>query len=63
METLATFLAPKFAERPLLSESEEKFQEKQTEFASRIAKVGILPFGRGLVRSGAVPVENGESFA
>ena len=49
METLATFLASKFAEKPLFGESGEKFQEKQTEFASRIAKVAILPFGRGLV--------------
>lgn len=45
METSATFLASKLAERPLFGESGEKLQEKQAEFSSRIAKVAILPFG------------------
>ena len=50
METLATFLASKFAEKPLFGESGEKFQEKQTEFASRIAEnrqSGDLTFWTG----------------
>ena len=45
METSATFLASKLAERPLFGESGEKLQEKQAEFSSRIAKVAILPLG------------------
>ena len=49
MKTSATFVASKFAEGPLFGESGEKFQQKQTEFASRVAKVAILPFGLGLV--------------
>ena len=72
METLATFLATKLAEKPLFGESGEKFQEKQTEFASRIAenrrespkwRSYLLDGVWYFVRSGAVPVENGESFA
>ena len=50
METLATFPASKFPERPLFGESGEKFQEKQTEFASRIAEnrqSGDLTFWTG----------------
>ena len=50
METLATFLASKFAEKPLFGESGEKFQEKQTEFASRIPEnrqSGDLTFWTG----------------
>ena len=43
METSATFLASKLAERPLFGESGEKLKEKQAEFSSRIAKVAILP--------------------
>ena len=52
METLATFLASKFAEKPLFGESGEKFQKNKQNLlqeSPRIAKVAILPFGRGLV--------------
>ena len=50
MERSATFLASKFAEGPLFGESGQKFQEKQTEFASRIAEnrqSGDLTFWTG----------------